>query len=326
MNILSIKNEKMIYINTDKLYEKKVGKMLKTYEDKYISRKVIKNEKNKLYWRHIYSLLPEEIITEIQQRIYRYIFQTKVLKIEKGVYFVKDNRYDLHNFNQEIFELHNIDLTGRNTFTNGGWNMDNPIEEQEYNRRRIKQIQEEWLMVETYKTDLFDGDKMTFYKDNRKKFYDNLKKRNSKSKKLVNAMDDASSLYFDMRGRCVGLLKNGSLCGCDASNSFCMYKRDCFNKHINHICFSEDGKYSEMIERGITREHIIENQERNHNYLFLRTCKTHINQMIDLREYSITELNTYIDKTYKQQEHLDKIYYQLGYKVRNGYMCKICPK
>ena len=66
---LSINDNKIILIDTDKVYNKKVGTMLKTYDNKYISRKVINNKKNKLYWRHIFSLLPEEIINDIQQRI-----------------------------------------------------------------------------------------------------------------------------------------------------------------------------------------------------------------------------------------------------------------
>lgn len=98
LNILYIKNSKVILIDTDKIYNVKVGKMLKTYDNKFISRKVIKNENNKLYYRHIYSLLPDEIITEIQQRIYKYIFQRKVLKIDYDRIINKHLKLDDKNF------------------------------------------------------------------------------------------------------------------------------------------------------------------------------------------------------------------------------------
>tara|TARA_Y100001972_G_scaffold110820_1_gene142957 strand:- start:288 stop:1313 length:1026 start_codon:yes stop_codon:yes gene_type:complete len=329
---LSINDNKIILIDTDKVYNKKVGTMLKTYDNKYISRKVINNKKNKLYWRHIFSLLPEEIINDIQQRIYRYIFQRKVLKIDKLAYCVKNNKFDINNFNQEIFELHNIDTTGRNTFTNGGFNMDNPIEAQEYERRRLKQLKEEWIMVDTFKTDLLNkySDEMTFYEDNEEKFYDNLYKRNYKSKKLINAMDKyQKERYFVMDYRCLGLLKNGSLCGCCTDETVRIKKRDYYNKHIIPAGFSESATYSNRWPQNIN--HIFYKQKRKQKYLYFGACKNHIDQMIDLREYFKIEQNSYMYENTDEgegfsQRYLDKIYEQLGYKVRNGYMCKICPK
>lgn len=323
LNILYIKNNKVILIDTDKIYNVKVGKMLKTYDNKYISRKVIKNEKNKLYFRHIYSLLPDDIITDIQQRIYKYIFQTKVLKIEKQIYCVKDNSFDIHNFNQEIFEFHNIDTTGRNTFTNGGWNMNDDIEEQEFNRREQEQKKEEWVLIDTFKTDLFDGRKLTFHKDNRKKFIDNLKKRNSKSKNLVKAINNYEGFLseFDIKTRCVGLLKNGSLCGCDSIQHVKIRNhRHYFNKLVNHKSFNEDASYSNMIEEGINNIYISENQEREHNYILFGACGRHLGVLRDLR---ISEVGYKKDITTR---YLNRIYEQLGFEVKNGYMCKICSQ
>jgi hypothetical protein len=69
---LSIHNNRLISINTDKVYSNGTSNMLKTLDGKYISRKVINNKDNTLEWRHIFSLLPEELIQIICEDIYRH--------------------------------------------------------------------------------------------------------------------------------------------------------------------------------------------------------------------------------------------------------------
>jgi hypothetical protein len=80
---LNIHNGKIIMLNTDKTYDKKYGTMLKTLDNQYIIKKIIKNKKNILKWRHIYSFLPSDTIETINQMIYREIYKNKVLNIYK---------------------------------------------------------------------------------------------------------------------------------------------------------------------------------------------------------------------------------------------------
>jgi len=98
---LSIHNGKVILIDSDKVYDRKVGKMLKTNDNKYVSKKVINNKKNKLFWRHIYSYLNEESIELINQMIYQYKMKSAVLGIENVVWFGRS----FHNRMEDWLEV-----------------------------------------------------------------------------------------------------------------------------------------------------------------------------------------------------------------------------
>ena len=57
----------------------------------------IKNKNNKLYWRHQYSYLNEELIEYINQMIYTHIMKNKVLAIPRRIlYFVHYEFYKFH--------------------------------------------------------------------------------------------------------------------------------------------------------------------------------------------------------------------------------------
>ena len=107
MSKLAIRNEKVIMIETDKTFAKGTKNMLKTLDNKFISRKVIKNPKHKLYWRHIYSFLPAEILDVIIPEIYRYIYSQKIIRNYCSLIDKNDmNIYNFHTNNRLKYDKH----------------------------------------------------------------------------------------------------------------------------------------------------------------------------------------------------------------------------
>lgn len=288
---LSIHNGKVILMDSSKVYDKKVGKMLKTSDNKYVSKKVINNKKNKLFWRHLYSYLNEESIELINQMIYQYKMKSEVLGIENIVYFGRNY------FLEEIVgEVYDCSRNGRN-----GWNMNNSEEMVEYQRRKELQEKEDWIDIDIKKEDLFNSDnqdkKIDFWKKRHINFNQNIRDTNTKSKN-IQKNTSGNLVWFRMGRYCNGIMGNGDLCGCESSETLNM-DRDYFNNQINQITFSEDsGRYTR-------------NTGRRRHTTKLSLCRRHYNKYEKMN-----------DKTYKKE--VDKIYKKMGYELQNGYMCKSC--
>lgn len=287
---LSIHNGKVILIDSDKCYDKKMGKMLKTNDNKYVSKKVINNKKNKLYWRHLYSYLNEESIGLINQYIYKYKMKSEVLGIENIVYFNKN--YDIENIVKEIYDcsLYNISYAN------------NKIE---YEKRMKKRMKEDWIEVDIEKDNIFksynEDKRIHFWKNNRLQFNQNIRDKNTKSKKIQkNSGGYCGIKYFDMFKYCNGIMGNGDLCGCESSEKLNI-DRDYFNDNINHSSFNENG--GEKCNRF--------KNSRLRNKVELSLCKIHYNKYNKMNE---KKLNNEVDKIYKK----------MGYELQNGYLCKIC--
>ena len=256
---LSIHNGKVILIDSSKVYDKKVGKMLKTNDNKYVSRKVIKNTKNKLYWRHIYSYLNEECIELINQMIYQYKMKNEVLGIENVVYFHNSFQYRL----------------------------------------------ESWLEVNWRKEDIFNCDnrdkRIDFWKKRHIRFNENIRDTNKQSKKLQKSIRNSYDIkWFNMSNYCNGLMNNGEICGCESSETLNI-DRDYFNNQINTISFSENSCDYSRSRDSIRRRYMTK----------LSLCKRHYNKYEKMN-----------DMQYDRE--VDKIYNKMGYKLQNGYLCKVC--
>lgn len=220
---LSTHNNKVIFLDTDKVYDKKVGSMLKTNDNKYISRKVIKNKKNKLYWRHIFSYLNEDCLQIINQMIYRHKMKTEVLKIDYNVI----SSYD-YPLNAWVYELYNISR---------------------YNRQGIQEIfkkeeEEDWEII-----DIEPAKKCLrgFWEKNHIKNNERILKENKSSKKLDKFIKKNSSITFYMdtdkkicknntsiRRMCCGLKNNGDLCGNTADYKIDYINKNYYNRWITH--------------------------------------------------------------------------------------------
>ena len=286
---LSIHNGKVILIDSSKVYDKKVGKMLKTNDNKYISKKVINNKKNKLYWRHLYSYLNEECISLINQMVYQYKMKNEVLRIENIVYFHKN--YFVENMVKEIYELS----------LNGLSYKDN---REEYDKIKNRMEEEEWIEVDMYKEDIFNKKEINFWRDSHIKFNENIKDTNKQSKSLQKSIKNKYHLsWFDMTGYCGGLMNNGDICGCKSYEKI-MIDRDYFNNQINKITFGENScKYTNLT--------YMRDTDRDRKKIELSLCRKH---------------KTKYDKMNKKQlnNEVERIYNKMGYGLQNGYLCKTC--
>tara|TARA_R100000951_G_C2607757_1_gene170223 strand:- start:72 stop:1007 length:936 start_codon:yes stop_codon:yes gene_type:complete len=292
---LSVHNGKVILIDSDKCYDKKMGKMLKTNDNKYVSKKVINNKKNKLYWRHLYSYLPWETIELINQMIYKYKMKSEILGIENVVYFHKN--YNMENLIKEVYDLSLQNISFSNNYI-------------EYERRMKEVKKEEWIEVDINKEDIFEcvdfEKKIKFWKNRHIRFNERIRDTNTKSKKLQKYIKSLSIKHFSMDQYCCGIMGNGDLCGCESSEKI-MIDRDYFNDQINPITFSDNCwyYYNNSDVRYMT------NKDKERKKIELSLCKRHYNKY---------------DKMNKKQldNEVEKIYNKMGYGLRNGYMCKTC--
>lgn len=301
---LSIHNGKVILMDSSKVYDIKVGKMLKTSDNRYVSKKVINNTKNKLYWRHLYSYLNQESIEMINQMIYQYKMKSEVLRIENIVYFGRN--YQLENI---VGDIYDCKTTGINPLTNRwGWNMNNLDERMECKRREKIQEKEDWIDISINKEDLFNSSKfkMRFWKNCHIKFNQNIKDTNKKSKHLQKNIS-GDLVWFNMSDYCNGVMGNGDFCGCECNETL-NTDRHYFNNQINKISFNEDGGCN-MNNRYIGWNWYNDNKNRNNTKISL--CKRHYNKYEKMNE-----------KDYCRE--VDKIYKKMGYELKNGYMCKSC--
>jgi hypothetical protein len=298
---LSIHNGKVILMDSSKVYDKKVGKMLKTNDNKYVSKKVINNKKNKLYWRHLYSYLNEECIELINQMIYQYKMKSEVLGIENIIYF--NRNYELEEIVSEVYDCGvSYRQLGR------GWNWNNPNDRIEWNRRQLLQKKEDWIDIDIKKEDIFETDnrdkKIDFWKNKHIRFNERIRDTNKQSKSLQKSFKSKYDIkWFSMSRYCNGLMNNGEICGCESSEKK-MIDRDYFNNQINPITFGEDSC-------NYTNLRYMRNKDRNRKKIELSLCKRHYNKY---------------DKMNKKQldKEVEKIYNKMGYGLQNGYLCKVC--
>ena len=295
---LNIHNGKMILIDTNKCYDKKVGKMLKTTDNRYISRKVINNKDNKLYWRHLYSYLPYECIEEINKMIYQYKMKCEVLNINTNIFW---NRH--YGLEEIVCEIYDCGTTYRQV--GRGWNFNNESEKLEFRRRQKLQEKEDWIVVDLEKEDLFncsDRDKrIDFWKKRHINFNERIRDTNKQSKKLQkNIGSNWNIKYFSMNSYCCGIMNNGEICGYE-SNERMNINRDYFNTNINPITFSENS-----CEYSRSRDSI-----RRRSLTQIPLCKRHYKKYDNMSKY-------------QYGMEIDKIYRRFGYELKNGYMCQVC--
>jgi hypothetical protein len=297
---LSIHNGKVILIDTDKCYDKKVGKMLKTNDNKYISRKVINNKNNKLYWRHLYSYLPSECVEDINKMIYEWKMKNQVLNINMNIFYNVD--YQSKDIVSEIYDCGtSYRQVGRS------WDWSNESEKIEFRRRQELQEKEDWISVDIEKQDIFncsDRDKrIDFWKNRHIRFNERVRDTNKQSKKLQKNIGNSSwdIKYFSMNSYCCGLMNNGNICGCESSERM-LIDREYFNNQINPITFSEDScNYSRRNNSSVRKKSITQ----------IPLCKRHYNKYDKMSKY-------------QYEMEVDKIYRRFGYEIKNGYMCKVC--
>jgi len=264
---LSIHKAKLILIDTDKCYDRKVGNMLKTADNKYISKKVIKNKKHKLYWRHLYSYLNEESIELINQMVYEYLMKNQVLKIERIYRFMDGWGWDHNNF------------------------------------RNIKD-EDLWVNIDVEKRNIFDGansfDRSCSFDDKYATFADKtmsylnerIRDTNKKSKKIQKYFNQNTCNYFRMSNYCCGIMKNGDFCGCSANENY-RIDRDYYHKFINRHCFIDDAQKNSPhwhSQWEIT-------QRRKRYDTELKFCSRHFNQITNMEE---TAQDEYVDKIYRK--------------------------
>ena len=143
-------NGKVIFLDSNKVYDTKTGNMLKTGDNKYVSKKVIKNKKNKLVWRHIFSYLNMDNIELINQYIYMDLMKHKVFGIAPKVGMGNYN-WDLNSFVEELYDC------------KISWSSDN---QETKNRKKKIQEEEYWVEVEYYMVDNSVVDRSRMYSKN----------------------------------------------------------------------------------------------------------------------------------------------------------------
>ena len=304
MTELSIHNNRVIILDTDKIYSIGTKNMIKLKCGNFVSKKVIKNPKNKLTYRHIFSYLNQESIDCILEQVWKHKFSIEVLKIGRMVDW-RINPWESSDIVSEVYEC------GTNYKYLNGYNYE--LQEQ---KRQIHN-KEEWVMVDILKTDMFDtkscvlGEDRVFKMKTKQKFFNKIRTENIGSKSLQKQMDKYNKQfnkcvdYFKMSDYCCGLTSKGELCGITAY-SCVEVNRECYNELFN----------DKMCEDSLDQEETFTyHNRRSRSGRQLRTkfslCRRHYTkyESMDMKNRS---------------KELTKIYGKMGYKMSNGYMCKIC--
>ena len=174
-------NGKVIFLDSNKVYDTKTGNMLKTGDNKYVSKKVIKNKNNKLVWRHIFSYLNMDNIEKINQYIYMDIMKHKVFGIKPSIEYITWD-YICSQIVEEVYDCRLDYRLGVNE-----------------NRELKKQIKkkEEWVVIEYNVKNNATTDRREMLRKNMEKI----------SLKYTN-----NTPYFDISYKCKSLKKNGEFC------------------------------------------------------------------------------------------------------------------
>jgi len=283
---LSRHNNKIILLDTDKVYHNKVGRMLKTNDKKYISRKVIKNNKNKLFWRHIFSYLDNDSIEMINQIINQYKIQKEVLQIApKIIWNHYVNNTNVWGARSIVEELYGRDVWG--------------------NSYRIPE-EEQWQIFDWDKEDICGKEKVCLNLDTIAKISNYVKKNNPKSKKIQKM---GYYTKFFPEHHCCGILGNGDLCGSEIreeENKFqidSQYHKpqinglDCYKRERNYGSNSDDTYYI---------------YDKTQYHTTLSFCGVHYNKYNKMGQKKFSA------------EIVPEIYNKLGYHLRNGYLCRNC--
>ena len=265
MTELNVINNKVIILDCDKVYDKKVGNMIKTYDNKFVSKKVISNKKHKLFWRHIFSYLNEESIEMINQYIYLYKMKTEVLQIRKYISCNTRIMWGVDKIVEEVYDCGYLCSGERDR------------------QQRIIKDREEWVIVESFDCNVFDYGENNFDKNCNKQLKKYVLDTNKQSKKLQKrfGMYKGYNSYNRLEDTCIGLLGNGDLCG-SGYNEYDTFELDYvyYNRSINRI-----------------EKRVVYPRNTIGKNVSFGLCGIHMKKY---RHMNITEREIYVDKCYKK--------------------------
>ena len=259
--------------------------------ENYKSMVIFQDKDKKLYWRHIFSYLPYDIMMEIQDKVYTHLHKiTYIPKVIRLSYHLfKWDNYTQKYFGDEPFIKSELSFQlllryGLSKFRMGKKNQ----HLHEYRDSHIIQ----------------------FHIDNFEKYKRDIIQRNNTSSLFKGNMIDIKSKGYNYV--CSGIKKDGKVCGCkgkmyiEGMNPFeeyddeIKYKKTCMN-----LMETQERKHNGMNEGRILRRTII---NRHLQFWF---CKIHHKQIQKLNKKDFVE--------YKR-----KIYENHGYVDKHGYLCKMC--
>ena len=301
MTELNVINNKVIILDCDKVYDIGVGKMIKTFDSKFVSKKVIKDKKYKLFWRHIFSFLNCESIELINQYIYKYKMKVEVLGIRTYISVFEKIEWEV---NRIVNEVYDCGVVYRNELTNNEFNTLR-------REKRMIREKEEWVIVEKFEFNVFGEDSVydrkSFSGKSNRKIKEYVLDTNKQSKKLHKTLHIGNNTY-NMEDICMGLLGNGDICG----SGYTGYDKigidySYYNRSINKL------NYDEMINE----KNGMYNHKSRHRKKLLEECVDFDLCGIHIKQYR--RMNTI-----KRMEYVDKCYKKIGYEKQNGVLCKIC--
>ena len=298
MTELNVINNKVIILDTDKIYSTGTKNMIQTYDKNFVSKKVIKNKKYKLFWRHIFSYLNCESIELINQYIYKYKMKVEVLGVRTYISVFEKIDWEV---NRIVNEVYDCGVVYRNELTNNEYNT------LRRNKRMIRE-KEEWVIVEKFDFNVFGEDSIydrkSFSGKSNRKLKEYVLDTNKQSKKLHKTLHIGYSTY-NLKDSCLGLLGNGDICGSGFNGFDIGIDYSYYNRNINSLNYEEHLDNTNYNSNPRNRKVIMGES------VDFGLCGIHHKQY---RRMTITERKVYVDKCYKK----------IGYEKQNGVLCKIC--